>query len=273
VSTLTKQNYESDLQNVGIVGVGRLGSTLLATFRTHNIRPLYTDPRPHPELGRGIDLKELVSRSSLIFLTVQDDLILTTMSQIAEDESTVHEEKIFVICSGSFDLRNLDLSKREQWRKVKLHPLQSFTARNLTVFPEGTPFAVEAPETLEELFSNLVKSWKGIPHFLRGESWFIYHLAAVVAANFLPLLIRDGIDILSELTVDHSASTEWLRPLVEFSVQQALNADLAKPFSGPAARGDKKVMDRHLQWLSTHKPDLKNLYETLSHRIRERMEE
>ena len=262
----------SSIHRIGVVGLGRLGRSLVASLEHALCDVLIYDKGrlTHPRCQSA--LLDVVEKSSIVFLTVQDDRLLSIAEEIHAFDVTSSEEnqtkkqfaKTLVVCSGSFKLSQLNFLRESGWVCAKVHPLQTFSTRALEPFPMGTPFAIEAPDPVKRLLEDLVLRWYGQPHFLEEHQWFQYHLSAVMAANFLPLFIRHGIALLEPMAKDSQTAAEWIRPLVEESVRQALKMENLLPFSGPASRGDRVVMEEHLAWLEENLPELKTLYEESS---------
>ena len=252
----------------GIIGAGRLGSSLAATLFKQGMPLKVHAHNPIPDPFKNDSFDEVVVGSSLLFLTVQDDAILQTAHNIClSSQMDVQGRRILIICSGSYDLEQLEFVRDKGWIPMKLHPLQSFPTRLFEPFPEGVPWAIQCEEAQKGWIQNLVESWHGQVHFLRAEHWKTYHLAAVLAGNFLPLFIRKGISMLQSTGTDPAACAEWLRPLVMRSVEMGLTVEIRQPFSGPASRGDKKVMQSQQKLLQEHMPEMSMLYQEASQLI------
>ena len=87
------------------------------------------------------------------------------------------------------------------------------------------------------------------------------HLAAVLANNFTNALY---------VTADEMLRNEWktdgikfLMPLIKQTVLKLEKLNPLAAQTGPAKRGDKQVMEKHLKLLSS-KNDMKKIYKQLS---------
>ena len=191
----------------------------------------------------------------LIIIAVSDDAIENVSKNVA---SVIPDFRgIVVHTSGSMKMSILKLLFK---RHGVFYPLQSFSKsipipdyRQIPVFLEGDSdstvialmqFASRSFDRCVELSSQLRKQ---------------LHLASVYTCNFVNALYGIGHDILKK----HNLNYDFLRPLIEYTTLKAmwLSPDVAQ--TGPARRGDKNLIDSHLEQLADE-PDLKNIYSVLS---------
>ncbi|PIE90681.1 MAG: hypothetical protein CR997_04515 [Acidobacteria bacterium] len=255
---------------IGVIGLGRLGHALVASLEEIQADVLVHDLVRHTHPGYTSTLDELLESASILFLTVQDDNLL----QLAKDIQTylsnmqaAKDGKIVIVCSGGFAIEKLDFLKKYHCEVAKMHPLQTFSDREFKPFPGRTPFAIQASAEVTPLLTELIQRLDGKVLSLSRNQWFQYHLAAVVAANFLPLFIRKGMELMEPITRDAELSAEWLRPLINQTVKQALNAENDLPYSGPASRGDREVIQAHTEWLKDRNREFSTIYEVCSREI------
>jgi len=123
---------------------------------------------------------------------VRDDQLNTLIDDLATLDLT---GKTVVHHAGTVALEVLQPLAERGARIGKFHPLQSFSEAT-ALLPRGIPFAIEGD--IDELVLPWIAAWDGQAHHLSGDAWATYHLAAVIAANFLPLFIREGADLLGQ---------------------------------------------------------------------------
>ena len=249
---------------IGVIGQGRVGCALATTLARQGFQVQVNDHRPLKIPG-GLNLHEtelerLAATSRCIVLTVQDDSIHSLVTRLENMDHSPLE--LLIICSGSTTLESL--SGFGGVSIAKLHPLFSFSQREYTPFVPGIPWAIQADPSWEEPLIKLVESWDGLPHILQKDQWKSYHLAAVVASNFLPVLIRAGIELMQVTGRDASDCSTWLEPLVLQSVRNGLNLERQRPYSGPASRGDLQIMQEQIAQLEFSDPELAKAYRALS---------
>ena len=257
------EGSDTNLPVVGVLGLGRFGRALVRSLRDigYTVAPKGKGGGDPAQDRRA--LTTWARRCEVLCLAVRD---MHIASVVAELSGTGLKDKTVLIHSGATPLDVLTPLEQEGAIIGKLHPLQSFTRAVDLPIPKGTPFAVEG-EVLA-LVKPWVEAWSGTLHPLSPEQWLIYHVAAVTAANFLPLFIRAGAGLLEPLARDAQDALQWLRPLVQTSVDAALDADNHAPFSGPAVRDDQKTIQEHEDYLAQKHPDLLPLYRLATQTVR-----
>jgi predicted short-subunit dehydrogenase-like oxidoreductase (DUF2520 family) len=134
------------------------------------------------------------------------------------------------------------------------YPFQTFSVTRKTDF-EKIPVIIEANTTTNlEVLSNLAKSVSTDVRFMNSDQRQQIHLAAVFACNFVNHFYRIGEELLNDKGLDF----EILRPIILETATKVMLQSPALSQTGPAARNDKKVIDKHLSLLNNH-PDLKNI--------------
>ena len=234
-----------DLRKATLVGRGRLGRVLQNALPQCNI-PL--------EFFRGRSPNESIKNS---------DLLLCIPDAIPDwvDALKNFSPHSLTLFSGSVQLEGIeDVLPRTQ--VGRLHPLSSFT--NQENMPKGLTFAVSGPENLVSTYRAWVSVWEGTAFELSDEDAETYHLAAVLASNFLPLWVRVGARYMSQ--VKHMDSPlKALQPLVEQALAHALDENQKFPYSGPAARGDKALIQKYTHRLNREDPKLGALFAEICH--------
>lgn len=143
------------------------------------------------------------------------------------------------------------------------YPLQTFS-RERIVDVAQVPFFIEGSDAYTvDFLKNLARCLSPRVFDADGDTRRLMHVAAVFACNFTNHLWAISADLLGE----HNIPFDVLRPLLEETLHKALSAHPAKGQTGPAQRGDMKVMDAHRKMLDEH---LAKLYTTLSQSIMNR---
>jgi predicted short-subunit dehydrogenase-like oxidoreductase (DUF2520 family) len=88
------------------------------------------------------------------------------------------------------------------------------------------------------------------------------HLAAVFVSNFVNHLYKIAADILE----DEGTDAGILNPLIAETAAKVMTMSPEEAQTGPAKRGDKTVLDKHLQLLKDMK-DYREIYKLLSESI------
>jgi len=243
----------------GVLGLGRFGGSLARSLRDLGWP---VDARGREQARQP--LSDWARRCVIICIAVRDDQIADAVAELAS-LNLDFRGKTVMHHSGATPLAALHPLRDQGAAIAKFHPLQAFARADGAPIPAGTPFAVEGEPPAA--VHDWARVWSCPIRELRGDDWRRYHLAAVVAANFLPLFIRAGGELLEPLAKDRADALEWLRPLVERSVAAALDSQIDLPFSGPAVRGDRKTLAAQAALLRELLPDLAPLYRDASSAI------
>lgn len=127
------------------------------------------------------------------------------------------------------------------------------THRNIPVICEsGSPKAAAIVHQFANAVSDIVQTatWQQRQYL---------HLTAVLSNNFINHLLT----ITSELCKQQQISFELLQPIIEQTFQRLQSTDPKDMQSGPARRGDRNTIQRHLLLLQ-QQPHWKYLYECVS---------
>lgn len=240
--------------NVGVLGVGRFGSALVNGLRAIGVVVQPRERQAHQPLHTWVALCDVIC------LCVRDDQLEHVVAELSRCDLN---SKTVLMHAGTIALETMEPLASAGAVVGKFHPLMSFSEKNERGIPAGTPFAYEGD--ILPVISPWVDQWQAQHHHVVGEQWQVYHLAAVLSANFLPLFIRFGGNLLTELTGgDLHKALAWLAPLVQASVAKGLDGAITHPFSGPAVRGDGKVLARQAAALEKSDTDWRELYRLAS---------
>jgi predicted short-subunit dehydrogenase-like oxidoreductase (DUF2520 family) len=90
----------------------------------------------------------------------------------------------------------------------------------------------------------------GCPILTVPESWRpLYHAAAVVAANYLPILLDAAARLLEQAGVSHGDALPALLPLVQGTLDNVAELGVERALTGPVVRGDIDTVELHLRAL------------------------
>ncbi len=149
-----------------------------------------------------------------------------------------------------------------------LYPLQTFT-RQREIRMKEVPFLVEGSDrqTLRRILS-LAQSLSSRVHEMDSERRLFIHMAAVFANNFSNHMVY----IARELMARGGHDAALLDPLLRETMEKILEMGAAGAQTGPALRGDRGTMERHLELLKSY-PGWDKLYTFVSQDIQARKED
>ncbi len=236
---------------MGIIGAGRLGTTLAAALANAGYRvDVAKSTRQIAGVARSCDL---------VFLTVPDGAIAAVCESIPWEprHRVVH-------CSGALGLDVLSAAAAAGASTGCFHPLQTFPAGEPEPGRfEGISAGVEAAEPLGSLLEQMAIALGGSPFRLEGVDRAMYHAAAVVASNLVVALASAATRLWALAGLPQETGREALSPLVLAAAHNISTLDLAAALTGPIARGDAATVERHLMALRAD-PGLAEIYRLLS---------
>ncbi len=195
------------------------------------------------------------SKSSLFIVGTPDEAIRQVVMDIV-----LPDEAILVHCSGSQPLTDLDFAAATH--TGVFYPLQTFSKAKRVDF-RTIPIFVECLS--DEGRNKLIGIARAISNQVRpisSEERLALHVAAVFASNFPNHLLAISKSILKPNNLEF----EWLKPLIQETVTKSLAIGPENAQTGPAARGDMEVLDRHMAFLQSDEK-LAQLYQLLSQHI------
>lgn len=258
---------------IGIIGVGAVGATLAkALNRNKNavVSLIDLDYQYIQALAKQLGIKRYSNRISdlpsdldLVIISVPDENI----SDVAEHLNSISTERHFKCClhtSGFYDKTVLSSLSAKKISVGSLHPLQSFPSRDSETDLKGVYFAVEGDEEAIKRARELVSILGGESRELPEGAKKLYHAAAVISGNFIPVLQQTALDILSEAAISEADGLKMLKLLATTSLNNCFNFNPANSLTGPIARGDLNTVRDHLEVLKMYTPDLLGLYIEIS---------
>ncbi len=257
------------MASVGIIGAGKVGSTLANEFC--NINSLlwvvsHNSEYLNEHIASSIiydTINEINNLPEYIFLTVQDKNIISTLNELIESKLNLNGSTI-IHCSGF--LRKDILNPIEDYgaKTAACHPYQTFYYPHLTKLKD-VPFGIECNFELQDGMTELIKSIGGLPYFFNEkniQNKEFYHLSAVAISNFLTPLLQLG---------NKFAEIAQINPEVFFStiLNQTIQNNfyafkhLEYPLTGTIARQDEVGLKIHLESLKSNQ-ELLRIFKSLT---------
>lgn len=187
--------------------------------------------------------------SDIYLLSVKDDAYTSVVSSLPPSHA------IYLHTSGSMEMNILN---RLSSNYGVLYPFQTFTKGKELDFSQ-VPLCLEASNLYtKEVLSLLAKEFSEIHHWLDSSQRAHLQLSGVFAANFSNALFVIVKQILENQQMDFSLAI----PLIKETVAKLDSLYPEEAQTGPAARNDKNIMEKHLGMLSDN--DYRNIYQLLS---------
>ncbi len=237
--------------DIYICGTGNVGTALLEAFVLNGlpVKGIYSSSKANFYLGIPVkDYKEVPPPDSMVILAVPDDVIRLV-------EKFFHHPDLHLIhCSGSVGLDALTHRSRGVF-----YPLQTWT-RNIASNWAHVPVLVESEdESLQAYLMQMAQSIHANPTAANSEQRKALHIAAVFANNFGNAMFTIAFELAQKAGFD----PEILKPLIAKTADKLHTLSPAEAQTGPAKRGDEKVMQQHLEALQND-PVLQKMYQDIS---------
>ncbi len=198
------------------------------------------------------------SEAQLFIIAVADDAIeaVTQALQLPPGATLVHT-------SGSQPLHVLRRAVTD--RTGVFYPVQTFSQSRYVDFRQ-VPLCLESddPEVLLRL-TKLARKISQHVALVSSEERQVLHVAAVLANNFTNHLLQ----MAQNLAEAHHVDFSLLHPLIEETVQKAMESSPTVAQTGPAVRGDETTIRRHLKQLRRFDPAYARVYKLLTQHIRD----
>ncbi|MFI5803805.1 Rossmann-like and DUF2520 domain-containing protein [Streptomyces sp. NPDC051561] len=245
---------------MGVVGAGRVGSTLAAALRQAGHRPVAASGVSDASVRRAATLlpdvplvtpAEVFARADLVLLTVPDDALPGLVEGLAET-GAIRPGQLVVHTSGRYGTGVLAPALRAGALPLALHPVMTFTGTSVDVQRlAGCSFGITAPEELRLAAEALVIEMGGEPEWIEEDARPLYHAALALGANHLVTLVAQAMELLR--TAGVAAPDRMLGPLLGAALDNALRSGDAA-LTGPVARGDAGTVAAHVTELRKHAP-------------------
>ena len=246
---------------IALIGAGRVASCMGPRLKEagHTIVAVYSRTLEHArELAEVVDApafdKLEVLPESDVYLTMLSDDALTAL---ASDIVKVCPDALFLHTAGSVPM---DIWKDAGAKRYGvLYAMQTFSKgikidwSQVPVFIEGS--SAKELETVKSLALDL--SPNVTPLSSKGRKKL--HVAAVFTCNFTNHMYAISEQLLKEECIPFSV----MLPLVRETARKVESLSPAAAQTGPAVRGDRKVINEHLKLLSEHK-EYADIYRLLS---------
>ena len=200
------------------------------------------------------DLKNLALDADVYIVSVKDDAIGSVVDTVPDNGA------LWLHTSGSTPI---DVFQNKRSRYGVLYPMQSFSKSHpanmseVHIFIEGCD-----SETCKEIKAIASLMTKNVHETASAEREKL-HIAAVFACNFANHMFTLSSEVLYEAGLPFDA----MLPLIKTTIAKLDNITPQESQTGPAARGDMTIIEKHLKSLHG---DKRKIYKLLSHSIMDR---
>ncbi|KAI4451753.1 hypothetical protein C823_006313 [Eubacterium plexicaudatum ASF492] len=252
---------------IGFIGAGRVGCSLGKYLKESgiSIAGYYDTEKESADSAAAFtsseaftSLPDLVSASSLLFLTTPDGIITRMWEEIRLLPIT---GKIICHCSGALPSDAFTGIAQTNATGCSLHPMLPFSDR-FTSYEQLSHsfFTIEGQEsavrTVSDLFTGLGNTVCRIHSSCKPK----YHAAASILSNQVVAVLDTGYRLLEQCGFSRDEARTATKELVLKNIRNILLRDCASALTGPIERNDIRTVQKHLDCLP---PEDLALYQTL----------
>ncbi len=214
------------------------------------------------------DLNE-IKPCDIIMIAV-DDSSIAQVAHALSQAGVVNAGTIVFHLSGTYSSDVLAPLQAEGALIASVHPLRSFADPDKAIAHfSGTYCATDGDNAALSVLIPLFTQIGATPFTIDPADKGRYHAASVFAANFPIALYHIAQKLYAECGINAKTSHHISHSLMQGVVTNAKDAlDLKSALTGPLARGDTQVIDKHLAALDAT-PELRSIYVALSEQLKE----
>lgn len=253
-------------QRVVILGAGKVATHLLPALmeagcrveqvwsRTETSARMLAEPLCIPYTD---DLDAIVSDADIYIACVADKALPLVAEKLV---AVVGKNPLYLHTAGSIDM---DLWQRcGASRFGILYPLQTFSKERVVDISDVSLFVEASDEKTMDSVEGLARRLSGKVFRADSKLRARLHIAAVFACNFTNAMY----DAAQHLLAEEDIPFEVLLPLIDETASKVHALSPHEAQTGPAVRGDKTVMQNHMDALAND-GDLCEIYERISNYI------
>ena len=199
-------------------------------------------------------LKDVAPDADVYIVSVKDDAIASVVDAVPDNGA------LWLHTSGSTPI---EVFQNKRTRYGVLYPMQSFSKSRPADMTEVHFFVEGNDSTITQDIKELASLMTRNVHEATSAEREKLHIAAVFACNFANHMFTLSSEVLDEAGLPFDA----MLPLIKTTVAKLDNMTPQESQTGPAARGDMKIIEKHIASLHG---DKRKIYKLLSEDIIER---
>lgn len=251
---------------VFVLGAGRAGRGLAAALGKAGIPVVLhgrrAEPHTTPPVGAG-PVGPALAGASAALIAVRDGQLDQAVRELldADPPSSV----VFLHLSGGAEPAMYAAARQRGHPCGTFHPLLPLAdpAHAAALF-RGAWVGIDGDAAAREVAGELAAAL-GAHTLAIPANRALYHAAAVIASNFLGVLMNLAADTMRRAGVPPDDAGGATRTLLLAAAENLRAADASRALTGPVARGDVQTVRAHLEALAGH-PDIADAYRALTRR-------
>jgi predicted short-subunit dehydrogenase-like oxidoreductase (DUF2520 family) len=269
----------SDIYTVNVIGCGKVSKTLAALIHqlgAGKIQDLYSRTPASAYaamkfIGAGRVSEDLASmhEADIWIIAVPDSQISSVGTSLAMASEKIAapllEMPVAFHCSGFESSALLEPLRAKGYGIASLHPVMSFADPRLSMKNfKGTPCAIEGDPRSAGILGKWIGQIGAKAFELSADKKVLYHAAAVFSSNLNVVLQAIALEAWQASGVRQNMIAELHAALLNVTTQNVLHMGPAQALTGPAARGDERVVRLQQDIVTQWHPEAGLVYGLLS---------
>ncbi len=243
--------------SIGFIGAGRVGFTLGRYFfeKNLNISGYFSKTYEHAcEAAKFTHsksyktIKELVSDSQVIFITVPDSCIYDVYLKLKDYEL---KDKILCHCSGVMSAEVFSQIEHTGAYGYSVHPIFAIHDKENSYREISKAFfTIEGNNEKMPIITEIFQALGNPVQIIHAENKFKYHASLVTASNLVIGLYHIALQLLEECGFSDLTANEVLKPLFLNNAESICKNGCVHSLTGPVDRNDITTVNKHLSSLN-----------------------
>lgn len=256
-------------RRVYMVGAGRVGRALIREMVAAGIQVVGAWNRSNEAARETAAMTGVPTDSGtlpdtreaeIVLVCVPDRWISRVVAALVE-KGFLYPTQVVLHCSGGLPASIMRVNGGRPASVGCLHPLQTFAYERTS--PRSYFMTIEGEEIATQTATALARQLGHPTLRIDPDAKALYHAGAVMASNYLVTLESAAADLLARAGIPYRTALRALGELLHTAVDNLVDQGPAAALTGPLARGDRDVVERHLAVLDQEAPDLVELYRLL----------
>ncbi|MES0827123.1 Rossmann-like and DUF2520 domain-containing protein [Ruegeria sp. SCP11] len=262
---------------VNVIGAGRVGQTFLTLLNASAdcqiqdvLSANYASAQQVVQqlgAGRAVEHISDLRRADLWIIAVPDTQISAVASALAKTlaGADADQPSIAFHCSGFFPADEMMPLRQLNWCLASVHPVLSFAHPDKAKDQfKGALCGLEGDEDAIAFLQPVLESLGASCFSIHSEGKSLYHAAAVISNNFTVVLQAIAREAWAKAGVADDIIPLLNAKLLESTVENVIALGPQDALTGPAARGDEKVVTSQGNDVARWHPEAGDVYRTLS---------
>lgn len=261
------------MKTLNVIGCGHVGKVLSRLWTVHSVlevrsilnRSLVSGFRAVEFVGAGraVESYAQMGPADLLMISAGDEAIDDCCRQLSAT-GLLRKGTIVFHCSGVLPSSVLQSAREDGASIASVHPIKSFADPAAAVETFAGTFCAlegdaEACEVLREVFH-----WCGAITFpVSPEHKTIHHVATVMVCNYLVALMEAGLRCFERAGLPRETAVKVMQPIVTETLANVFRLGPARALTGPIARGEPSVVEKHCQALAPWDEKILGIYRSL----------